>query len=61
MIRVTGIRANRVKRLISATVDVVVDDANLALAVESNMHMRDCLQEQIVRLERAVSRAPRGG
>ncbi len=49
-----GISANRVKQLTPEAVDAVFEDANVALAVKSNVTVLDCLQEQIVVLERAV-------
>jgi len=48
-----GISANRVKRLTPDAVDAVFEDANVALAVKSNLTVLGCLQEQIFTLETA--------
>ncbi len=49
-----GISANRVKQLTPETVDAAFEDANVALAVKSSVKVMDCLQEQILVLEKAV-------
>jgi transposase len=49
-----GISANRVKQLTPETVDATFEDANVALAVKSNVKVLDCLLEQISVLEAAV-------
>jgi transposase len=49
-----GISANRVKQLTPEAVDAVFKDANVALAVKSNVKVLDCLREQIVVLEKAI-------
>ena len=49
-----GISANRVKQLTPETVDAAFEDANVALAVKSNVKVLDCLLEQISVLEAAV-------
>lgn len=49
-----GIRANRVKQLTLDAVSAVFEDANVALAIQSNVRVLDCLQEQISVVERAV-------
>jgi len=49
-----GISANRVKQLTPEAVDAVFEDANVALAVKSNVKVLDCLREQIVVLEKDV-------
>jgi transposase len=49
-----NISANRVKQLTPEAVDATFEDANVALAVKSNVKVLDCLLEQIVLLEQAV-------
>jgi transposase len=49
-----NISANRVKQLTPEAVDATFQDANVALAVKSNVKVLDCLLEQIDLLERAV-------
>ena len=49
-----GISANRVKQLTLDAVSAVFEDANVALAIQSNVRVLDCLQEQISVVERAV-------
>ncbi len=49
-----GISANRVKQLTCDEVNAVFEDANVALAVQSNVRVLDCLQEQISVVEQAV-------
>jgi len=48
------ISANRVKDLTPEAVDAAFEDANVALAVKSALKVMDCLQEQILSLEKAV-------
>jgi transposase len=48
------ISANRVKQLTAETVDAAFEDANVALAVKSNLKVLDCLLEQVAVLETAV-------
>lgn len=48
------VSANQVKRLTSETVDECFEDANVGLAVKSNVKVLDCLQEQIAVVEEAV-------
>ena len=48
------IRSNLVKRLTPETVDECFEDANVGLAVKSNVKVLDCLQEQIAVLEESV-------
>ena len=54
-----SISANRVKRLKPKTVEAAFEDANVALAVKSNLKVLDCLQEQISELETTVHRQVR--
>jgi transposase len=54
-----SISANRVKQLTSETVDAAFEDANVALAVKSNVKVMNCLLEQISVLETAVHRQVR--
>jgi len=49
-----GISANRVKQLTLDAVSAVFEDANVALAIQSNVQVLDCLREQISVVERAV-------
>jgi transposase len=49
-----NISANRVKQLTPEAVDAAFEDANVALAVKSNVKVLDCLRGQIFLLERAV-------
>jgi transposase len=49
-----GISANRVKQLTLAAVSAAFEDANVALAIQSNVRVLDCLQEQISVVEQAV-------
>jgi len=49
-----NISANRVKQLTPETVDAAFEDANVALAVKSNVKVLDCLLKQIFVLETAV-------
>jgi transposase len=49
-----GISANHVKQLTPEAVDAVFEDPNVALAVQSSLKVLDCLQEQILVLEKAV-------
>jgi len=49
-----SISANRVKRLTPEAVDAAFEDANVALAVKSNVKVLDCLLEQIVVLEKVI-------
>ena len=49
-----GISANRVKRLTPEAVDAAFEDANIALAVKSNLKVLDCLLEQVFMLERVI-------
>lgn len=48
------ISANRGKRLTPEAVDACFEDSNVALAVKSALNVLDCIQEQIVTLEKAV-------
>ncbi len=56
VIRNTGqrISANRVRHLTEAQVDVLLPEADLALAVKSNVAVMQCLQQQIELLEKTV-------
>ena len=49
-----SISANRIKKLTEDDVKIAFEDANIALAVQSNLQVFGCLQEQIGRLEEAV-------
>lgn len=48
------VSANVVKRLTPETVDACFEDANVGLAVKSNVKVLDCLQDQIAVVEEAV-------
>lgn len=48
------ISANRGKQLTPEAVDACFEDSNVALAVKSALNVLDCIQEQIVTLEKAV-------
>lgn len=50
-----GLSANRVKQLESEDVEAIFPDANVALAVKSNLAVLNCLRAWIIELERAVS------
>lgn len=49
-----AIAANRVKRLTAQAVDEAFEDANLAQAIKSSLEVMNCLQEQVLRLEKVV-------
>ena len=49
-----GLSANRVKQLTLDAVSAVFEDANVALAIQSNVRVLNCLQEQIFVVEQAV-------
>jgi transposase len=49
-----GLSANRVKQLTLDAVSAVFEDANVALAIQSNVRVLNCLQEQILVVEQAV-------
>jgi transposase len=49
-----SISANEVRRLTPERVDAAFDDANVALAVKSNLKVLECLREQILELETVV-------
>ena len=49
-----GISANHVKQLTLDAVSAVFEDANVALAMQSNVRVLDCLREQISVVEQAV-------
>ena len=49
-----GLSTNSVKKLTPEMVDDIFEDANVTLAIKSNMAVLDCLQEQISLVEGAV-------
>jgi len=49
-----GISANRAKQLTPQAVEASFEDANVALAVKSNVKVMNCLLEQIFVLEKAI-------
>lgn len=49
-----GISANNVKRLESEDIEALFTDPNLAMAIESNLKVLNCLRGQIIDLETAV-------
>lgn len=48
------ISANQVKELTTADIEAAFEDRNVALAVQSNLRVLDCLREQINLLEKTV-------
>lgn len=46
--------SNRIKKLIAEEVSALFPNAMVALAVQSNLHVMHCLEEEIRRLERTV-------
>lgn len=52
----TGLSGNRIKQLTLDEVTVLLPNAELALAVQSNLAVMQCLEEQIRQIERVVTR-----
>ncbi len=49
-----GIRANHVKQLTPESVEATFENANVSLAIQSNVRVLDCLRQQVSVVERAV-------
>jgi transposase len=49
-----SVSANRVRTMTAAEANAAFEDANVALAIQSNLQVFGCLQEQICALEKAV-------